>query len=254
MEHLKPLKIVALNGSPHRSGNTVTLMNWVLEGCEEMGASVEWLHVVDYDIRYCQGCFTCLRTGLCPIKDDFLALKEKLLAADGFVVGSPVYEGAPTAQLKTLMDRLALVHLYTILFERQFSVGVATSGIAPTKEVAKGLAFFFGRRSGYIGATTSTVAHGYRHLAEFHDPRLPDRARKIGRCLVADIQVPDRFRLPQRDSVVLWTLWKCFVRPMAANNPDQFSAVLSILDQKGRLPGRYKARLALNVLHKNVNI
>jgi multimeric flavodoxin WrbA len=251
MDNLKPIRIVALNGGPHRHGNTVTLMDWVLGGCKDMEASVEWLHIGDYDIRYCQGCFTCLRTGICPIKDDFLSLREELLAADGLVVGSPVYEGAPTAQLKTLMDRLTLIHLYTILFERQFSVGVATSGIAPTKEVAKGLASFFGRRSGYIGANTASVANGYRSLAEFHDARLPEKARRVGRRLVADIRAPDRFRSPQWDAIFFGMLWRCFVRPMAANNPEQFSGVLRILEQKGKLPERYKSGSNLNALYRS---
>ena len=64
------MHIVALNGSPHRKGNTATLMQWVLDGCAEAGAGVEWLHVADCHIEYCQGCFTCLRTGACPIVDD----------------------------------------------------------------------------------------------------------------------------------------------------------------------------------------
>lgn len=236
MEVVRSVKIIALNGSPRRDGNTSVLMRWVADGCAEMGARVEWLNVVDYNIRYCQGCFTCLRSGVCPLADDFLALREKLLTADGLVVGSPVYEGAPTAQLKTLMDRLTLLHLYTNLFENLFSVGIATSGIAPTKGVASELASFFGRRSGYIGATTSTVAHGYRPLAQAHDPRLPLRARKLGKRLVADILSPERFRLPQWNRLFYRMMWSGFLLPMAMNNPTQFTGVLRLLDEKGKLP------------------
>jgi multimeric flavodoxin WrbA len=44
------VKILALNGGPHRAGNTVTLMRWVVDGCLAAGASVEWMHVIDHDI------------------------------------------------------------------------------------------------------------------------------------------------------------------------------------------------------------
>lgn len=241
MDTLGSIKIIALNGSPRRGGNTATLMGWVTDGCTEVGASVEWLNVVDYNIQYCQGCFTCLRRGECHLQDDFLTVREKLLSVDGLVVGSPVYQGAPTAQLKTLMDRLTLVHLYTNLFERHFSVGVATSGIAPTRDVARDLAFFFGRRSGYIGATTSTIAHGYRSLREVHDLRLPQRARKVGQRLVADIRTPERFRLPQWEMLFYRMMWSRFLCPMAMNNPIQFGGILRLMDAKGKLPKNQSA-------------
>lgn len=102
-------------------------------------------------------------------------------------MGSPVYEGQPTAQLKTLLDRLSLLNLYTDTFGRHFSVGVATSGIAPTEAVAK-TATAFGRRVGTIGAKTTTLDQGYQPLAAVHPPELPARARALGRRLVRCIR------------------------------------------------------------------
>ena len=123
------VSIVVLNGSPHRDGNTATLMGWVVAGCVEAGASVEWIHLVDHSIDYCQGCFTCLRTGECHIQDGFAQVRRRMEMADGIIVGSPMYAGQPTAQLKTFLDRLTLLNLYTHVFERQRSVAVVTSGV-----------------------------------------------------------------------------------------------------------------------------
>jgi NAD(P)H-dependent FMN reductase len=237
MSDHRPIHVVGLNGSPHHQGNTVTLMGWVLEGCLEAGAKTEWIHVVDYDIRYCRGCFTCLRTGECPIRDDFLALRSRLLAADGVVVGSPVYADAPPAVFKTFLDRLTLLNLYTNSFERQFSVGVATSGIAPTMGVANSLASMFGRSSGAIGAKTSSVARGYQPLATVHDPNLPGKARALGRRLVTDIRGPRRWRLPQREYLIYSLLTRTFIYPMVVGNPEQFAGVLRIWAEKGHAPG-----------------
>jgi multimeric flavodoxin WrbA len=239
MSENKPVRVIGLNGSPHRTGNTVTLMGWVLEGCAVSEAHIEWLHLVDYDIRYCQGCFTCLRTGACPIKDDFLTLRASLLAADGIVAGSPVYEGGPSAQFKTFLDRLTLLNLYTNLFEHQHSVGVATSGIAPTEEVAKSMAFVLGRPAGTIGARTCTPAQGYQSLATDHDMRLPMKAQALGQRLVANIRQPKRFRFPSREYLIYQMCQRVFLRPMVLNNPDQFAGVLRIWEEQGKLPHKW---------------
>ena len=222
------VRVIALNGSPHRNGNTATLMNWVLEGCAEAGAEVQWLHIVDYDIEYCQGCFTCLREGACPIQDDFVEVRERLLAADGIVAGSPVYEGQPTAQLKTFLDRLTLLNLYVGTFTEQYSVGVATSGIAPTRCTAKAAAEGLGRCCGTLGAKTASLAHGYQPLSRSHSPRLPDRARGLGERLVRTIRHPRKL-----STVHLNHLWIGFLRQVLKHvvvkrSPEQFAGVLRL--------------------------
>jgi len=62
--------------------------------------------------------------------------------------------------MKTLMDRPALLDLYTRTFARQKTVGVATSGGAPTRGVARSLADFFGQRVAILGAKTTSIERG----------------------------------------------------------------------------------------------
>lgn len=233
MTSVQPAHVAVLNGSPHRQGNTVTLMTWVVAGCLEAGATVEWLHVLDYDIQYCRGCFTCLRTGCCPLKDDFQFLRQRLLDADGIIVGSPVYEGHTTALLQTFVDRLTLLNLYTDTFCGKRSVGVATSGVAPTGQVARSLAGLFGQSSGTIGAKTASVAHGYRPLATFHPPRLPARACRLGRRLVDDIRSPAKSLVPSPWSLWISVLRRFVVQPLVLNNPEQFAGVIRIWREQG---------------------
>jgi multimeric flavodoxin WrbA len=226
------VQILALNGSPHRNGNTATLMGWVLEGCAEEGAECTWIHLADYDIGYCQGCNTCMRMGECPIQDDVPDIRDRLLGADGIVVGSPVYEGQPTAQLKTLMDRLALFVLYTDLFAQQRSVGVATSGLAPTRGTAKA-AEMFGRSSGIIGAQTASLRKGYQPLAERHSPRLPRRARALGGKLVRDIRRSDRALDLRR--LYIAALRSLLNRFLVERNPELFAGAIRIQQERQRL-------------------
>jgi len=174
-------KIVALNGSPHHNGNTVLLMKWVIKGCQMKGAKTEWIHLTNHTLNFCKGCFSCLRTGKCILKDDLEFILDILLNADGIIVGAPVYEDAPPALFKNLMDRLALLNLYTDLFENQFSVGVSTSGIAPYKKVAKEISIFFGRRIGSIGSKTASLKLGYCPLKEVYRSNLPKKAKELGK-------------------------------------------------------------------------
>ena len=121
-----------------------------------------------------------------------------------------------------------MLNFYTRTFERQRSAGVATSGVAPTGGVAKELADFFGQRSGIIGAKTASVSRGYQPLAEVHHPRLPERARALGRGLIRDIEQADRPRLPSPIHLWIGALRRLVIRPLMTGHPDQFAGVLAV--------------------------
>jgi multimeric flavodoxin WrbA len=99
------MKILGLSGSPNRKGNTVTLMNQTLNGAKEEGAETELYSVAGKDIKPCDGCHACGKTGECVIKDDMQSLYGKLMEVDGVVFGTPVYFYGMTAQLKAIIDR-----------------------------------------------------------------------------------------------------------------------------------------------------
>jgi hypothetical protein len=125
------------------------------------------------------------------------------------------------------------LNLYTHTFERQWSVGVATSGVAPTRGLARGLAMLLGRPSGIVGAKTASVARGYQPLIEAHSPRLPARARTVGRRLVAHIQRPRRLRAPSLGHLWHRILMRLVIRPLVTGHPDPFAGVLEIWEEKG---------------------
>ena len=225
---MKPVRIIGINGSPRKAGSTDTLMRWVLEGCAEAGAETEVIDIVDYSIEYCRGCSRCLREGRCHIPDDYPIVFEKLSAADGIVVGSPVYEGMPTAQLKTLLDRMTLLNLYAATFGDKLSVGVATSGIAPTRGTARTAAGMFGAVVGIIGAKTATLKGGMKHLEERHHPKLPGKARKLGRKLVGRVVVSEGKRFSSLKTAWIYFLRKFFLRKMVNRFPEDFKAAIEM--------------------------
>jgi multimeric flavodoxin WrbA len=78
-------------------------------------------------MEYCNACGICYETGKCVKKDDLHTLYKKILSADGLVMGSPNYFHSITAQMKTMIDRMAdAVHCQ--LLTGKYTVNIATSG------------------------------------------------------------------------------------------------------------------------------
>ncbi len=100
-------KIIVLNGSPRKGGNTDTLVKSFVNGAKDNN-EVEVVSVTDYRVNPCIGCNTCFtREGnLCFQKDDMTKIYEKLKNADIIVVASPVYFYGISSQLKAVIDRL----------------------------------------------------------------------------------------------------------------------------------------------------
>jgi len=99
------MKILGITCSPRKRGNTEILVKEALAGAKETGADVELLEICELDLAPCDGCMTCHQSGECRIKDDMQHIYEKILAADGIILGSPVYFWSISSQAKTLMDR-----------------------------------------------------------------------------------------------------------------------------------------------------
>jgi multimeric flavodoxin WrbA len=122
------MKILGLNASPRGSkSQTLRLVQAVLEGAKSVGAEVELVDVCELDIKYCNACQVCFQKGLCVHKDDFQGLYDKILAADGIVWGSPNYFHSVTAQMKTLIDRMADA-IHCQLLTKKYCCSVATGG------------------------------------------------------------------------------------------------------------------------------
>jgi multimeric flavodoxin WrbA len=99
------IKVLGISGSPHRHGNTETLLDSFLDGAKTAGASVEKVVLKDLDYTPCRGCNACHKTGDCIVQDDAITLFDKILKADSVAVASPIYSMGITAELKGLIDR-----------------------------------------------------------------------------------------------------------------------------------------------------
>lgn len=101
------MKVLLINGSPHPKGCTFTALSTVAAQLEQNGVESQIIQIGSKAIRGCIACGKCKETGYCVFKDDPVNETIDLLrAADGVVVGSPVYYAGPNATLCALLDRV----------------------------------------------------------------------------------------------------------------------------------------------------
>ncbi len=99
------MRILGIVCSPRKGGNTEILMREALEGAGEAGVETELFLMADKNIAPCDGCGSCLKDGICKIKDDMQTVYQQLELADGVILGTPVYFVNVSAQAKAVMDR-----------------------------------------------------------------------------------------------------------------------------------------------------
>ena len=114
-------KVLMLNGSPHPNGCTATALKEMIGVFEAEGIETELITVGNRDIRGCIACGSCAKTGKCVFTDLVNEAAPKFEAADGLVVGSPVYYGGPNGTLHAFLDRL----FYSTHFSKHMKVGAA---------------------------------------------------------------------------------------------------------------------------------
>jgi multimeric flavodoxin WrbA len=105
------MKVIAFNGSPRKKWNTATLLEKALEGAASKGAKTGLIHLYDLDFKGCISCFACKTIGgksygRCAVKDDLTPIFRKIEKADAVILGSPIYFGTVSGEMKSFMERL----------------------------------------------------------------------------------------------------------------------------------------------------
>ena len=106
------MKVVGFNGSPRKKGNTQILLKKVFAELEQEGIETELVQLGGKKIKGCASCYKCFQNQdkRCSVDNDVLnEYLEKMLEADGILLGSPVYFSNMTTEMKALIDRSGLV-------------------------------------------------------------------------------------------------------------------------------------------------
>ena len=100
------MKVLGISCSPRKNGNTEILLGEALDSAKQSGAETLLWTVRGKNLKPCDGCFYCVKTGECHVKDDMQELYELVIDYDAMIWGTPVYFFDATAQAKILIDRL----------------------------------------------------------------------------------------------------------------------------------------------------
>ncbi len=102
---------MAVNGSPRKKWNTATLLARALKGAASQGAETELVHLYDLSFKGCISCFACKTRGgksygRCAVTDELRPILQKIEAADALILGSPIYFGIVSGEMRSFMERL----------------------------------------------------------------------------------------------------------------------------------------------------
>jgi multimeric flavodoxin WrbA len=110
------MRVIAINGSPRKKWNTATLLEEALEGAASEGAETELIHLYDLNFKGCTSCFACkLKNGKsygkCAMEDELTPVLAKLKDVDAVFLGSPIYLGNSTGEMRSFMERYIFPYL-----------------------------------------------------------------------------------------------------------------------------------------------
>lgn len=141
------MKVVAFNGSARKNGNTTNLLNLVLDEIKAAGGETELVELAGINLSGCQACYKCFgsKDNRCAVEDDLINdAIEKMLAADGIILGSPTYFADVSANMKAFMERTGMVSRANgDIFKRKVGASVVAVRRAGASHVFSSLNNFF---------------------------------------------------------------------------------------------------------------
>jgi len=176
------MKVIGICGSP-RKGNTEWMLRKLLDEVAKEGVETELVLLREKQIKGCDGCLSCeiggtQRKGSCRIQDDMQLIYPKLMEADGFALGTPVYFDMLSGMLKNFMDRTCPIwpHLES---KPVVGVAVAEAGIGQAIANLKAYSGICSMR--WVGQATA-LAKLPRQVAK--DKAVELQLERLGRKLV----------------------------------------------------------------------
>lgn len=128
------MKVIGINGSARMDGNTALIIREVFSELEKNGIETELVQLAGLHIRLCrfcmgESCMACRGRQACVFRDDdFFGVYEKIKAAEGIILGSPVYGADITAIMRNFLDRMGMVSVLNPELLRH-KVGAAVSAV-----------------------------------------------------------------------------------------------------------------------------
>ena len=159
----REMKVLAINGSSRKDGNTADMLNVVLQELEKQGFETEHIQLAGQTIHACRACFACTGKRNCVFGDDmFQELYRKMSEADGILLGSPTYSADVSSTLKAVIERASVVSdTNPGMFRHKVCGTVAVARRAGAMNVIDTLNhFFLNKETFLVGSTYWNIAYG----------------------------------------------------------------------------------------------
>lgn len=141
------MKVLAINGSARKGGNTALLLNLVLDEIRAEGIDTELFELSGKKIQGCIACYRCFKNQnkRCAVDNDVVnECIEKMLEADGILLGSPTYFSDVSASMKALIERAGMTaRANGDMFRRKVGAGVVAVRRAGATHVLSSINYFF---------------------------------------------------------------------------------------------------------------
>ena len=127
------VKVLGINGSPRKYGETFKLLLLALKAAEDEGAKTESVNLYDLDIKPCIGCLSDEQLACrypCIYEDDMRKLYDKILEADALIIATPIYWFSPSGVVKNFIDRLTVFENMIYITGRSWVEGKVAGFIA----------------------------------------------------------------------------------------------------------------------------
>jgi multimeric flavodoxin WrbA len=105
-------KVLGISGSPRNNGNTFYALKHALDVLDKRSFETKYISLSGKNIHPCISCWKCAADGKCWQNDDMTEIIDALMWCDGIIIGSPVYFGMVSGQLKTMMDRCVCIRAH----------------------------------------------------------------------------------------------------------------------------------------------
>ncbi|HJN52455.1 MAG: flavodoxin family protein [Pseudomonadales bacterium] len=194
------MHILAINGSPRRTGNTSRIIRAILKGAESDGAETTHVNLHAINMKGCQGCLSCRKKpGICAQKDDLSPHLEAMKTCDALILGSPIYMYRITGQMKLWLDRC--YSLYTPREQGDVGEGygsavtsgkpfamVVSQGAEEDEQYRRSIRYLAGMGATGLGfVEAGRIVHSSSAAKPAKkDEHLLDEARALGQRLVAE--------------------------------------------------------------------
>lgn len=168
------MKAIAVNGSPRKTWNTAQLLKKALEGAAGVSAETKIIHLYDLNFKGCTSCFACKRknskwVGDCAMKDDLTDVLEEIITSDVLLLGSPIYLGDITGEMRSFFERLIFTKLSYEKACRSNFEGAISTGFIYTMNVDEDM----------------LDTHGYQYIFKTHQRFLTEILNGTSEYLVS---------------------------------------------------------------------